>query len=148
MAFLDHEVNCPVLDPALAVSAVDATKAKVWATCLVKIGWDLSRPIVADTDLTALVGTISDDFQAIFTFWVKYNATTGLNEYTVEKSDDKAKTLKMNTWETKKLNNEYAILWFMLVINESWADFVWGTTELTATGITTVFVDYFGFVGS
>ena len=54
----------------------------------------------------------------------------------------------MNTWEIKKLNNEYAILWFMLVINESWADFVWGTTELTATGITTVFVDYFGFVGS
>lgn len=143
----EKEINCPILDPALATSWVDATKVKVGAFCLVKINGEISRPIYADTDLTDLDGTVWDDEHAIFVFGVKYNATTGLNEFTVEKSENKAKTEKFNVSEIPVLDPEYAPLGYVLVINESGADFVGGTTELTASGITPLYVDNFGFVG-
>lgn len=142
----EKEINCPILDPGLATSAVDATKAKVGAFTLVKIGGEISRPIYADTDLPALDGTIGDDEHAIFIFGVKYDAD-GLNEFTVEKSENKAKTEKFNASEIPVLDPEYAPLGYVLVINETGSDFVGGTTELGAVGVTTIYVDNFGFIG-
>ena len=143
----EKEINCPILDPGLATSAVDPTKAKVGAFCLVKIGGEISRPIYADTDLPALDGTIADDEQAIFVFGVKYNATTGLNEFISEMGTAQPKTTKMKATDIPMLDPEYATLGYVLVINESSADFVGGTTLLTASGITPLYVDNFGFVG-
>lgn len=142
----EKEINCPILDPVLATSAVDPAKAKVSAFCLVKIGGEISRPIYADTDLPDLDGTIADDEQAIFVFGVKYNATTGLNEFISVMSTPKSKTEKFNASEIPMLDPEYATLGYVLVINESSADFIGGTTLLTAWGITPIYVDNFGFI--
>jgi len=142
----EKEINCPILDPAMTVDWVDTTKAKVWVFTLVKIRWDISWPIYADTAMPELEWTIWDDQHAVFVFGVKYDED-GNNEFIVKKSINKSKTSKFSVWEIPKLSPDYAILWTVLVINETGWDFIWWTTDLVASWVTTIFVDNFGFVG-
>lgn len=140
----EKEINCPILNPALEVGT-DTTKVEAWAFSLVKIAWDISWPIYADTEMPDLEWSIWDDEHAVFVFWVKYDSDWA-NEFVTVKSENLPKTSKFRTWDIPTLTDEYAILWFVLVINESWSDFVGWTSWLDDSWITTIFVNNFGFV--
>jgi hypothetical protein len=142
----EKEINCPILTPTLQLKTGEEETVETGAFSLVKIGGGISRPIYANTAMPALDGTVGDDEQSIFIFGVKYDAD-GLNEYITMKSENKAKTEKMNASDIPMLSAEYAPLGYVLVINETGSDFVGGTTPMNTPGITTIFVNNFGFVG-
>lgn len=141
----EKEINCPILDPGLVLKSGNIL-VKTGNFTLVKIAGEISRPIYANTDMPALVGSIAKDFQSVFVFGVKYNAVTGLNEFITTKGDDVAKLTKVKAENIPVLAPEYATLGFLLVINETAGAFA-GGSDLSTSGITTIFVDNFGFVG-
>ena len=143
---LEMEINCPILDPVLHIKAGDKTVVETNAFSLVKIAGEISWPIYANTAMPALVWTIPTAEQSVFVFGVKYNASTGANEYITVKSDNFLETQKLKNTDIPVLWSEYALLGYVLVINDTGVNFVWGTTHLDASWVATIFIQNFGFV--
>jgi hypothetical protein len=164
-----YQTNCPLKAPGLVIKAGSSALAKAGSAFRVKQNGIISDLIAANTDMTALssaegVGgatttNLADDMCRIYTFLASVNEDTGAVTLSAVHGDDfsvsrppKMSDINFGNAEVDSDNNvvqggKLAVIGFLLVINETNADFVPGTTALDVANLTTQYIDNYGFVG-
>jgi hypothetical protein len=86
-------------------------------------------------------GNLATANTRVYTFFDSVNATTGANTLSVVAGADFASTRQPATTDFVFGDTTQAIVGYLIVTNASGANFVPGTTNLDATGITATFID-------
>lgn len=142
--FNEHQHNCPIQDPNLAIGSNDLTATNS-STFFYKIDGELYGP-KAILNFAALTGiTIADGFKAAIAFYVDATGATR-----AEKGDEipESEVLSFKNAEIPvAYDGDEAFMWFIVIHNATGSLFVWGTTQLNAMGVTVDYIDNYGWVG-
>jgi hypothetical protein len=142
--FNEHQHNCPLQNPTLAIGSNDLT-AQNSATFLYKIDGEIYGP-KSVANFAALTGiTIETGYKAVISFYVDAAGATR-----AEKGEEvpTAGTLSFKNEEIPLYyDGDEALMGFIIVANATGSQFVGGTTQLDAVGVTTTYINNFGWVG-
>jgi len=142
----EHEANNVLSTPALGIVAGSKPNVENVNAFVYKVGGKIYPEVTAATQLPNLTGSIPDDYQAAYSFFVSYNEVTSAHVFTVQKSENYHVSLPFET-ENIPLSSDEAYIGSVIVSNTSGSTFDGNVTDLDAVGIATLFINNFGFVG-
>jgi hypothetical protein len=119
--FTEHKANV-ILNSGACAIATDATKVESTVDVLYKVDGTL-YPALADGELATLSGSIPDDYQAVYVFYVSFNEVTALPELSISKSENFHKSLYMKRDDFGIENAGKAPICYALVVNETGGTF-------------------------
>jgi hypothetical protein len=158
---LNYVTNCSVKAPGLAIGT-DTTTASYANTYQCKVNGIISAP-TATADLPALEDSLGRGGVAstvlatkmcrYYTVLAAVSKTTSAITFTLVHGDDFSlitdigRVKNINAGNTPDDISNKAIVGYFCVLNGSASDFTPSTTDLNGSGITTLYVDQWGYVG-
>jgi hypothetical protein len=158
---LNYVTNCSVKAPGLAIGT-DTTTALYANTYQCKVNGIISAP-TATADLPALSTSLGRAGVAstvlatkmcrFYTVLAAVSKTTSAITFTLVHGDDFSlitdigRVKYINGGNTPDDVSNKAIVGYFCVLNGTASDFTPGTTDLAASGVTTLYVDQWGYVG-
>lgn len=153
--------NCALKAAGLAIKTGSSALVKYANTFAVKANGIISvDTTTADAPAlstskgvnNAASSNLADDYQRVYTLLAAVNATTGVITCTWVHGDDFAvgrapKTSDINFGNPENDDEKKAIVGFVIIKNETAADFVPGTTALDTGSLTVQYIDAYGFAG-
>ena len=147
--------------PGLAIKAGGSVTAKYANTFAVKANGNISvdtttadaPALSASKGVNNIVSSnLADDYQRVYTLLASVVAATGVITCTWVHGNDfaigrVAKTSDINFGNPENNDALKAIVGFLVVKNETAADFIPSTTVLDVANLTTQYIDAFGFAG-
>jgi len=153
--------NACIKAPGLAIKAGSSAVAKYANTFAVKANSNISVdtttadcPGLEDSKgIGNVVSTnIADDYQRVYTLLASVLSTTGVITCTWVHGADfaigrVAKMSDVNFGNPENDDEKKAVVGFIVITNETAADFIPGTTVLDVVNTTVQYIDNYGFVG-
>lgn len=147
MIFKEHQANVILNSAAVGIKASAKTKLETTAAINYKVDGTLYPTLAASTQLANLTGSIPNDYQAVYTFYVHFNEVTAQPVLTVDKSENFHKSTYLKFKDFVINDGDKAPIAYVVVKNESGSTFDGNVTDLDASGITLTIINAVGFVG-
>lgn len=147
MLFKEHQANVILKSGAVGIKAGDKTKLETTAAIQYKVDGTLYPTLASATQLAALTGSIPDDYQAVYTFYVTFNEVTAQPVLSVDKSENFHISTYLKFKDFVVNDGDKAPIAYAVVKNETGSTFDGNVNELDESGITITVINANGFVG-